>query len=96
MSDGLGTDYWVTPVLDYYNKFKTNEKYTIAFNDEIYKYIGELYHQEIDVVKKRVKANFTEVLKNKDNKLSKATYINSNKITGKVLKHGFSGNVQEV
>ena len=40
-----------------------NEKYTIAFNDEIYKYIGELYHQEIDVVKKRVKANFAEVLK---------------------------------
>lgn len=40
-----------------------NEKYTIAFNDEIYKYVGELYHQEIDVVKKRVKANFAEVLK---------------------------------
>ena len=24
MSDGLGTDYWVAPVLDYYNKFKTS------------------------------------------------------------------------
>ena len=24
MLDGLGTDYWVTPVLDYYNKFKTS------------------------------------------------------------------------
>lgn len=40
-----------------------SEKYTIDFNDVIYKYIGELYHQEIDVVKKRVKANFAEVLK---------------------------------
>ena len=40
-----------------------NEKYTIAFNDEIYKYIGKLYNQEIDVVKKRIKANFAEVLK---------------------------------
>lgn len=29
----------------------------------IYKYIGELYHQELDVVKKRIKANFVEVLK---------------------------------
>ena len=41
----------------------SNEKYTIAFNDEIYKYIGELYHQENAVVRKRVKANFAEVLK---------------------------------
>lgn len=40
-----------------------NEKYTVDFNDEIYKYIGELYHQEIDIVKKRVKANFADVLK---------------------------------
>ena len=40
-----------------------NEKYTIAFNDEICKYICELYHQEMDVVKKRIKANFAEVLK---------------------------------
>lgn len=40
-----------------------NESYTIAFNDEIYKYIGELYNQEIDVVKKRIKANFAEVLR---------------------------------
>ncbi len=45
-----------------------NEKYTIAFNDEIYKYIGELYHQEIAVVKKRVKANFAEVLKKSNNR----------------------------
>ena len=42
-----------------------NEKYTIAFNDEIYEYMGELYSQEIDIVKKRVKANFAEVLKNR-------------------------------
>ena len=41
------------------------EKYTIDFNDVIYKYIGELYHQELDVVKKRIKANFAEVLKSK-------------------------------
>ncbi len=40
-----------------------SKKYTIDFNDVIYKYIGELYNQEIDVVKKRVKANFAEVLK---------------------------------
>ena len=40
-----------------------NKKYTVDFNDEIYKYIGELYHQEIDTVKKRLKANFAEVLK---------------------------------
>jgi len=40
-----------------------SEKYTIDFNDMIYKYIGELYHQELDVVKKRIKANFVEVLK---------------------------------
>lgn len=40
-----------------------SEKYTIDFNDVIYKYIGELYNQEIDVVKKRIKANFAEVLK---------------------------------
>jgi TatD DNase family protein len=39
-----------------------DEKYTIDFIDNIYKYIGELYHQEIDVVKKRVKANFAEAL----------------------------------
>ncbi|MCM1083503.1 MAG: TatD family hydrolase [Clostridium sp.] len=40
-----------------------SEKYTINFNDVIYKYIGDLYHQEIDIVKKRVKANFAEILK---------------------------------
>lgn len=39
------------------------EKYTIKFNDIIFKYISDLYHQEMDVVKKRVKANFAEVLK---------------------------------
>ena len=42
-----------------------SEKYTIDFNDAIYKYIGGVYNQKIDVVKKRVKANFAEVLKNK-------------------------------
>lgn len=41
------------------------EKYTIDFNDEIYEYISGLYQQEIDVVKKRVKANFAKVLKEK-------------------------------
>ena len=41
------------------------EKYTIDFNDEIYVYISGLYQQEIDVVKKRVKANFAKVLKEK-------------------------------
>lgn len=39
-----------------------NEKYTIDFNNDIYNYIGMLYHQEIDIVKKRVKANFAQVL----------------------------------
>lgn len=43
-----------------------NKKYTIDFNDVIYKHIGELYHQEIGVVKKRIKANFVEVLKRKE------------------------------
>lgn len=42
-----------------------SEKYTIDFNDVIYKYIGGVYNQEIDVVKKRIKANFAEVLKSK-------------------------------
>ena len=46
-------------------KPSNGEKYTIDFNDVIYKYIGELYHQELDVVKKRIKANFAEVLKSK-------------------------------
>ena len=41
------------------------EKYTIDFNDVIYKYIGGVYNQKIDVVKKRIKANFAEVLKSK-------------------------------
>lgn len=40
-----------------------NKKYTIDFNDVIYEYISGLYQQEIDSVKKRVKANFAEVLK---------------------------------
>lgn len=39
------------------------KKYTINFTDVIYKYIGDLYQQEVDVVKKRIKANFAEVLK---------------------------------
>lgn len=38
------------------------EKYSIDFNDLIYEYIGDLYDQEIDVVKKRIKANFTKAL----------------------------------
>lgn len=40
-----------------------SEKYTIDFNDLIYEYISELYHQEIDVVKKRIKLNFADVLR---------------------------------
>jgi len=42
-----------------------SEKYTIDFNDVIYMYIGDLYLQEVEIVKKRVKANFVEVLKNR-------------------------------
>lgn len=42
-----------------------SEKYTIDFNDVIYKYIADSYHQEIETVKKRIKANFMNVLKNK-------------------------------
>ncbi len=45
-----------------------SEKYTIDFNDVIYKYISDLYHQEVEIVKKRVKANFAEVLKNSNNR----------------------------
>ena len=40
-----------------------SEKQTVNVNDLIYKYIDELYYQEIDVVKKRIKANFAELLK---------------------------------
>lgn len=36
--------------------------YTIDFNDKIYNYLCDLYCQEIDTVKKRIKANFAEVL----------------------------------
>lgn len=45
-----------------------SEKYTIDFNDMIYKYISDLYHKEVEIVKKRVKANFAEVLKNSNNR----------------------------
>lgn len=41
-----------------------SKKYTVDFNDMIYEYISGLYHQEVEIVKKRVKANFAEVLKN--------------------------------
>ena len=39
-----------------------SEKYTIDFNVAIYNYIGDLYCQEVEVVKKRIKANFADVL----------------------------------
>ena len=39
------------------------KKYTIDFNDVLYKYIANLYQQDVDIVKKRIKANFAEVLK---------------------------------
>lgn len=39
------------------------KQYTLDFNDIICDYIGNLYQQEVDIVKKRVKANFAEVLK---------------------------------
>lgn len=40
-----------------------DKQYTLDFNDIICDYIGDLYQQEVDIVKKRVKANFAEVLK---------------------------------
>lgn len=39
------------------------ENYTIDFNDIIFKYIADSYKQNIETVKKRIKANFMEVLK---------------------------------
>ena len=40
-----------------------DKQYTLDFNDIICDYIGDLYQQKVDIVKKRVKANFAEVLK---------------------------------
>jgi TatD DNase family protein len=40
-----------------------DKHYTLDFNDIICNHISDLYQQEIDIVKKRVKANFAEVLK---------------------------------
>lgn len=37
-------------------------KYTLNFNEKIYLYLANRYNQEIDIVKKRIKANFAEVL----------------------------------
>lgn len=37
--------------------------YNLEFNEILFKYIAELYQQDIDIVKKRIKANFAEVLK---------------------------------
>ena len=38
-------------------------EYTLDFNDKIYLYLVNNYNQKIDMVKKRIKANFAEVLK---------------------------------
>lgn len=38
-------------------------KYTLNFNERIYLYLANSYDQNIDIVKKRIKANFAEVLK---------------------------------
>lgn len=40
-----------------------SDKYSVDFNETIYQYIGGIYNQDIEIVKKRVKANFAEVLK---------------------------------
>lgn len=40
------------------------DRYSIAFNEELYSYLSQNYHQDIEVVKKRVKANFAALLEN--------------------------------
>lgn len=46
--------------------YNMNKEYTINFNDEIVNYIAELYHQDIDTIKKKVKINLKELLECKD------------------------------
>ena len=38
-------------------------EYTLYFNEKVYLYLVNNYNQKIDMVKKRIKANFAEVLK---------------------------------
>lgn len=38
-------------------------EYTLNFNEKVYLYLANRYNQKIDIVKKRIKANFAEVLK---------------------------------
>lgn len=38
-------------------------KYTLDFNEKVYLYLANNYNQKMDMVKKRIKANFAEVLK---------------------------------
>ena len=38
-------------------------EYTLDFNEKVYLYLVNNYNQKIDVVKKRIKANFAEVIK---------------------------------
>lgn len=38
-------------------------EYTLNFNEKVYLYLANRYNQEIDIVKKRIKANLAEVLK---------------------------------
>ena len=38
-------------------------EYSLFFNDKVYQYLANRYNQSIDMVKKRIKANFAEVLK---------------------------------
>ena len=37
-------------------------EYTLNFNEKVYLYLANRYNQEIDIVKKRIKANLAEVL----------------------------------
>ena len=37
-------------------------EYSLFFNDKVYQYLANRYNQSIDMVKKRIKANFAEVL----------------------------------
>lgn len=38
-------------------------KYSLDFNEKVYLYLAKRYDQKVDIVKKRIKANFAEVLK---------------------------------
>ena len=38
------------------------DRYSIAFNEELYSYLSQHFHQDTEVVKKRIKANFAALL----------------------------------